>query len=92
MFQTTSNKIKEMKHKLEDKNILVIGAGGIGCELLKNLIMSGIKKITIVDMDKIENSNLNRQFLFSKDSINQFKSDTAKFSLENYRKDSTFLL
>jgi ubiquitin-like 1-activating enzyme E1 B len=54
--------------------VLVIGAGGIGCELIKNLAKSGYKHITILDFDSIEITNLNRQFYFRKDHIGQSKS------------------
>jgi molybdopterin/thiamine biosynthesis adenylyltransferase len=44
---------------LETGSILLVGAGGIGCEIVKNLIQSNTGSITIVDMDVIELTNLN---------------------------------
>lgn len=64
----------------------IVGAGAIGCEMLKNFAMMGIgcdrhsatkSKIFITDMDTIEKSNLSRQFLFRPADIGQLKSVTA---------------
>ena len=54
--------------------ILMVGAGGIGCELLKNLVLIGFGEIHIVDLDTIDLSNLNRQFLFRHEHIKKSKA------------------
>ena len=68
---------------LEKLNIFLVGCGAIGCEYLKlfSMLNMGINKkskITVTDLDTIELSNLNRQFLFRGEDIGKFKSSIAK--------------
>jgi ubiquitin-like 1-activating enzyme E1 B len=65
-----------------DSKVLLVGAGGIGCELLKDLIMMNIGEIHVLDLDTIDLSNLNRQFLFRHKDIKQSKSKTAIKAVE----------
>lgn len=57
-----------------DKKICVVGCGGTGHELIKILI-NYTKNITIIDSDKIEITNLNRQFWFSKETCSMPKAE-----------------
>ena len=69
-------------NEVRDSKVFMIGAGAIGCELLKNFAMLGLGsgdegKITLTDPDIIELSNLNRQFLFREKHIRKPKSLVA---------------
>lgn len=79
MFDRTINLIGENNYqKLRDSNILVLGVGGVGGYAIETLIRSGIENITIVDFDKIDISNINRQIIASNDNIGNFKTDEWK--------------
>lgn len=72
---------KEFQEKLSSLKYFVVGSGAIGCEHLKNFAMMGIASgngmIYVTDMDTIERSNLNRQFLFRQWNVGAMKSETA---------------
>lgn len=71
----------EFQKKIGSLKYFIVGAGAIGCELLKNFAMMGVGAIDgnvyITDMDLIEKSNLNRQFLFRPQDVQCPKSTTA---------------
>jgi ubiquitin-activating enzyme E1 len=74
---------KDMQEKMNALQYFIIGAGAIGCEMLKNWALMGVGcgnhggHVFVTDMDRIEKSNLSRQFLFRNADIDTFKSATA---------------
>lgn len=68
--------------EIHNVSLFMIGAGALGCELLKNFALCGVATndnttVTVTDPDTIENSNLSRQFLFRDSNIGQSKSQAA---------------
>ncbi|KDD76049.1 ThiF family protein, partial [Helicosporidium sp. ATCC 50920] len=71
-----------LQRRLQELNVFVVGAGALGCELLKNLALMGVAVdeaglVTVTDDDTIERSNLSRQFLFRDWDIGSAKSAVA---------------
>ena len=62
---------------------MVVGDGGLGCPALLYLLASGIRKIGIVDYDKVESSNLQRQILYQTNDIGKLKSNVASGKLKD---------
>lgn len=78
---------KDFQEKLSNQRQFLVGAGAIGCETLKNWAMMGLGtgprgQIVVTDMDQIERSNLNRQFLFRSKDVGKLKSDCAAVAVE----------
>ncbi len=74
---------------LANSNITIVGMGGIGCPVATYLVSSGIKNIKIIDGDKIEKSNLNRQILYTLDEIGKKKTKVAKKKLLGINKKAS---
>ena len=68
--------------KINKAKILIIGVGGLGCPLLTYLASSGVNNIGIVDHDKIELGNLNRQILFNTSDLGKYKVNQAKIKIK----------
>ena len=75
----------EGQEKLKSAKVLVIGAGGLGCPALLYLTAAGVGEIGVVDFDKVDVSNLQRQILYSVEDIGSSKAESAakKLSLQN---------
>lgn len=83
---------KSFQEKLTNVRQFLVGSGAIGCEMLKNWSMMGIASgpkgaIDVTDMDQIEKSNLNRQFLFRPKDVGAFKADTAAAAVAEMNPD-----
>ncbi|BCR90544.1 E1 ubiquitin-activating protein ubaA [Aspergillus chevalieri] len=78
---------KEFQEKIANTKQFLVGAGAIGCETLKNWAMQGLGtgpngKVFVTDMDQIEKSNLNRQFLFRTKDVGRLKSECASAAVQ----------
>ena len=69
---------KDNIKKLNNAHIVILGLGGVGGYILESLVRSGIENITIIDYDKIEETNLNRQIIALKSTIGKDKTIAFK--------------
>ena len=81
-----------MQKKLSEVNLFMVGAGALGCELIKAFSLMGIAcspqgLVSVTDNDNIEVSNLNRQFLFRQNNVGHSKSQTACAIAKGMNKD-----
>lgn len=71
-----------LQEQMQAQRYFLVGSGAIGCEMLKNFALMGVAtgtggEVTLTDMDQIEKSNLNRQFLFRPQDVGSLKSECA---------------
>ena len=74
--------------KIINSKVLIFGMGGLGCPLAIYLASLGIGTLGIVDNDKIELSNLNRQIIYTNDDIGKFKVDVAQKKIKKINSKS----
>ena len=79
----------EGQKKLNNSSILIVGCGGLGTSASQYLAMSGIGKITLLDDDIINLSNLNRQTLFQEKDIGKFKVKVLASRLKKINQNIT---
>ena len=68
----------DILNKIKNLNILIVGIGGVGGYTLESLVRCGVENITIIDYDRVESSNLNRQIISNLNNIGKLKVDAAK--------------
>ncbi|MDI9540719.1 MAG: tRNA threonylcarbamoyladenosine dehydratase [Bacillota bacterium] len=69
---------KEKFNLIQSKTVMVIGLGGVGGYACETLVRSGIQRIIIIDNDKVDVSNINRQIIATKEAIGKRKTDMMK--------------
>ena len=68
---------KENLNKLQNIKIVIVGIGGVGGYVLEGLVRSGVMNITLIDGDKIDSTNLNRQIISTSNNIGELKVNEA---------------
>jgi molybdopterin/thiamine biosynthesis adenylyltransferase len=71
------------QEKLKQAKVLIVGAGGLGCPVLQYLTVAGVGKISIIEFDMVDESNLQRQVLYGSTDVGKLKSIIAKNRLEH---------
>lgn len=93
---------KENVNKIKNASVLIVGLGGVGGSALEMIVRSGVENIIIIDYDKFEESNINRQIICLNDNIGEYKTgeafkrikkinDECKIKVYNNKIDEFFL-
>ena len=79
IFDRTISLIGEKQFNiLQNKNVIIFGCGGVGGYVIEMLVRSGIENLTIVDFDKVSETNINRQIIATTKTVGKPKVDCFK--------------
>jgi molybdopterin/thiamine biosynthesis adenylyltransferase len=77
------------QEKIAQCRLLVVGAGALGNEILKNAALLGFTQVVVVDLDRIEESNLSRAVLYRSEDVGKFKADAAACAYRSLAPNAT---
>ncbi len=78
---------KDNQEKLLKKSVLIVGLGGTGSVAAEMFSRVGVKKLVLIDRDKIEITNLNRQILYNMNDLKKYKAETAAGKIREINSD-----
>lgn len=78
---------EEKYNIIKDKTVCIFGLGGVGGTAIEALVRTGLKKVILVDFDKVDISNLNRQILYIRKDVGKDKAECAKERLISINPD-----
>lgn len=84
MISRTQVAIGKYFENLKNKEVIIVGCGGTGCNIANIICRWPLKKITLIDCDMVEETNLERQLLFDNNDLGQFKQEVAEEKLKQF--------
>lgn len=79
---------KENLKKLQQKHVAVFGLGGVGSYVVEGLVRAGIGKFTLIDFDKVDVSNINRQIIATTKTVSRYKVDVEEERIKEINPDA----
>lgn len=89
LLDKTEIVLKDKIVKLQNSKIAILGIGGVGGAVFEMLVRLGVLDITVVDFDRFDVTNLNRQILCTTDVVGEYKVNVARQRAKSINKDAT---